>query len=67
MPFAYLHELCYKEHAASLQASTIELHNVAVVQLGQGLDLLQEQLKLLTTGAVRLWDTSDYSHQTSSL
>lgn len=50
----YLHELSHKEHAAGLQARAIELHNVPVVQLGQRLHLLEEQLKLLAAGAVGL-------------
>lgn len=51
---AHLHELSDKEHAAHLEAGPVELHDVAVVQLGQGLDLLQEQLKLLAAGSLGL-------------
>lgn len=50
----HLHELCDEEHAAHLKAGPIKLHNVAVVQLGQCLHLLQEQLQLLAAGCLSL-------------
>lgn len=59
-----LHELCDKEHAAHLQTGPVELHDVAVVQLGQGLHLLQEQLKLLAAGGLSLHRTT--THTTSA-
>lgn len=34
---SHLHELCGKEHGSHFQACAIELDDVAVVQLGQGL------------------------------
>jgi hypothetical protein len=50
----HLHQFSDKEQAAWLQASAIKLHDVAVVELGQGLHLLEEQLQLLAAGAGRL-------------
>jgi len=49
-----LHQLGHEEHGAGLEAGAVELDDVAVVELGQGLDLLEEELQVLAAGLLGL-------------